>query len=223
MAKPRLLLLDEPSLGLAPLIVQQVFRIIADIRTRGTTVLLVEQNAHMAPLRRRSRATCWRPGASWSPASRPSCGMIRRCGRPISEGSRPPRDRAPDDAGRHHRRRAGGPAAGASAAPRWHRIRRHRGTVARSRRAPHPCRADRARLSRPPARGRPRRPHGPRGAGARGHRPALRRGQPPHSAHRTHRQARHRLWPARAGEGHDRRPPGRRRQHPVRGRGARRP
>ena len=48
MAKPRLLLLDEPSLGLAPLIVQQVFRIITQIRERGTTVLLVEQNAHMA-------------------------------------------------------------------------------------------------------------------------------------------------------------------------------
>jgi branched-chain amino acid transport system ATP-binding protein len=48
MARPRLLLLDEPSLGLAPLIVQQVFRIIADIRARGTTVLLVEQNANVA-------------------------------------------------------------------------------------------------------------------------------------------------------------------------------
>ncbi len=48
MAKPQLLLLDEPSLGLAPLIVQQVFRIVADIRSRGTTVLLVEQNANMA-------------------------------------------------------------------------------------------------------------------------------------------------------------------------------
>lgn len=48
MARPRLLLLDEPSLGLAPLVVQRVFRIIADIRAAGTTVLLVEQNAHMA-------------------------------------------------------------------------------------------------------------------------------------------------------------------------------
>jgi branched-chain amino acid transport system ATP-binding protein len=48
MSRPRLLLLDEPSLGLAPLIVQQVFKVIADIRRNGTTVLLVEQNAHMA-------------------------------------------------------------------------------------------------------------------------------------------------------------------------------
>ena len=46
MAKPRLLLLDEPSLGLAPVIVQAVFRIIAEIR-KDTTVLLVEQNARM--------------------------------------------------------------------------------------------------------------------------------------------------------------------------------
>jgi branched-chain amino acid transport system ATP-binding protein len=48
MAQPKVLLLDEPSLGLAPLIVQQVFKIISEIRNRGTTVLLVEQNAHMA-------------------------------------------------------------------------------------------------------------------------------------------------------------------------------
>lgn len=48
MSRPRLLLLDEPSLGLAPLIVQQVYRVIADIRRQGTTVLLVEQNASMA-------------------------------------------------------------------------------------------------------------------------------------------------------------------------------
>lgn len=48
MARPRLLLLDEPSLGLAPVIVQAVFRIIAEIGRRGATVLLVEQNARMA-------------------------------------------------------------------------------------------------------------------------------------------------------------------------------
>jgi branched-chain amino acid transport system ATP-binding protein len=47
MARPKLLLLDEPSLGLAPVIVQKVFAIIAEIRHRGTTVLLVEQNARM--------------------------------------------------------------------------------------------------------------------------------------------------------------------------------
>jgi branched-chain amino acid transport system ATP-binding protein len=48
MAKPKVLLLDEPSLGLAPIIVQQLFAVIRDIRKRGMTVLLVEQNAHMA-------------------------------------------------------------------------------------------------------------------------------------------------------------------------------
>ena len=48
MSRPKLLLLDEPSLGLAPIIVQQVYKVIADIRRQGTTVLLVEQNAHMA-------------------------------------------------------------------------------------------------------------------------------------------------------------------------------
>jgi len=48
MSKPRLLLLDEPSLGLAPLLVKEIFQIIADIRAVGTTVILVEQNVHMA-------------------------------------------------------------------------------------------------------------------------------------------------------------------------------
>ena len=48
MAKPELLLLDEPSMGLAPLIVEEIFRIILQIRSEGSTVLLVEQNAHMA-------------------------------------------------------------------------------------------------------------------------------------------------------------------------------
>jgi len=48
MAKPRLLMLDEPSLGLAPLIVREIFQIIASLRTLGVSVLLVEQNARAA-------------------------------------------------------------------------------------------------------------------------------------------------------------------------------
>jgi len=48
MAKPRLLLLDEPSMGLSPLLVREVFQIIREIKTAGTTLLLVEQNARMA-------------------------------------------------------------------------------------------------------------------------------------------------------------------------------
>ena len=48
MSKPKLLLLDEPSMGLAPLIVKEIFSIIEDINALGTTVLLVEQNANMA-------------------------------------------------------------------------------------------------------------------------------------------------------------------------------
>jgi branched-chain amino acid transport system ATP-binding protein len=48
MAKPKLLLLDEPSMGLAPLMVKTIFEIIEEINRGGTTILLVEQNAHMA-------------------------------------------------------------------------------------------------------------------------------------------------------------------------------
>ncbi|MFU2013740.1 ABC transporter ATP-binding protein [Peribacillus butanolivorans] len=48
MAKPRLLLLDEPSMGLAPLLVKQIFNIIEEINKTGTTILLVEQNANLA-------------------------------------------------------------------------------------------------------------------------------------------------------------------------------
>jgi branched-chain amino acid transport system ATP-binding protein len=48
MARPTLMLLDEPSLGLAPLIVQEIFKILADLRRDGTTILLVEQNARAA-------------------------------------------------------------------------------------------------------------------------------------------------------------------------------
>ena len=48
MARPRLLLLDEPSLGLAPLLVQTIFKIIVELHSEGLTILLVEQNAHQA-------------------------------------------------------------------------------------------------------------------------------------------------------------------------------
>ena len=55
MARPRLIMFDEPSLGLAPTVVETVFRIIADIQRQGTTVLMVEQNAYLA-LRLATRA-----------------------------------------------------------------------------------------------------------------------------------------------------------------------
>ena len=48
MSRPRLLLLDEPSLGLAPLIVRSIFEIIRELHAAGITILLVEQNAHLA-------------------------------------------------------------------------------------------------------------------------------------------------------------------------------
>jgi branched-chain amino acid transport system ATP-binding protein len=48
MARPELLLMDEPSMGLAPLLVKEIFEIIKDINSHGTTILLVEQNANMA-------------------------------------------------------------------------------------------------------------------------------------------------------------------------------
>ncbi len=61
MARPRLLLLDEPSLGLAPRLVQQIFETIVRINEEGTTILLVEQNAHMA-LRTAHYAYCLETG-----------------------------------------------------------------------------------------------------------------------------------------------------------------
>jgi branched-chain amino acid transport system ATP-binding protein len=48
MARPQLMLMDEPSMGLAPLLVKEIFSIVKDINERGTTILLVEQNANMA-------------------------------------------------------------------------------------------------------------------------------------------------------------------------------
>ena len=48
MSQPKLLLLDEPSMGLAPIFIQEIFEIIKDIQKQGTTVLLIEQNANIA-------------------------------------------------------------------------------------------------------------------------------------------------------------------------------
>ena len=48
MARPTVLLMDEPSLGLAPILVREIFAVIREIRSQGTTIVLVEQNARMA-------------------------------------------------------------------------------------------------------------------------------------------------------------------------------
>jgi len=48
MAQPALLMLDEPSMGLAPVLVERIFELIAELNRRGTTILLIEQNAEMA-------------------------------------------------------------------------------------------------------------------------------------------------------------------------------
>ncbi len=48
MSRPRLLLMDEPSLGLAPLVVEEIFRLVAELNRDGVTIFLVEQNAHLA-------------------------------------------------------------------------------------------------------------------------------------------------------------------------------
>ncbi|MBI4651904.1 ABC transporter ATP-binding protein [Candidatus Desantisbacteria bacterium] len=62
MARPKLLLLDEPSLGLAPIIIEQIFSIIKEINAQGTTILLVEQNAYEA-LKLSHKGYCMETGA----------------------------------------------------------------------------------------------------------------------------------------------------------------
>jgi branched-chain amino acid transport system ATP-binding protein len=62
MARPKVLLLDEPSMGLAPMVISQIFKIISEINEQGTTVLLVEQNAQQA-LSRSDRAYILETGA----------------------------------------------------------------------------------------------------------------------------------------------------------------
>ena len=64
MARPELLLLDEPSMGLAPIVVQEIFDVIKDINGSGTTILLVEQNAKR-PCRLPITLMSWKQGISF--------------------------------------------------------------------------------------------------------------------------------------------------------------
>ena len=81
LARPKLLLLDEPTMGLAPIIVDRIFEVVRDVHAQGVTVLLVEQNAS-ARCRWPIGPTCW-SRASWrSAVRRPSCWAMRGCRRP---------------------------------------------------------------------------------------------------------------------------------------------
>ena len=96
MAKPALLLLDEPSLGLAPLIVADVMQTIARVAREGVTVLLVEQNAHLA-LQILDPRTCWKADASCLAGKRATFWRAMKCAVPTlgvrSESSEPARSR----------------------------------------------------------------------------------------------------------------------------------
>ena len=82
MARPKLLLMDEPSMGLAPVFVDQVFDIIRPINQQGTTILVVEQNAAVA-LASRIAATCCRTAASSAPTAPRRCSPPTRSAAPI--------------------------------------------------------------------------------------------------------------------------------------------
>ena len=85
MAKPKLLLLDEPSLGLSPVLVEKIFEIIRRLNREGLSILLVEQNAGVALCARRATPTFWRTAKWCSKARRRNCCRTRRCSAHISE------------------------------------------------------------------------------------------------------------------------------------------
>ena len=128
LARPRLLLLDEPSMGLAPVLVERIFEVIVDINKQGTTVLLVEQNAAMALEIAALRATSSRPARSRSPTPQ------RRCARTSASAPRTSASHDPRPAWPPVRRRAGGDVEARSRAPRPDaaRQRRRRGRGRRS-------------------------------------------------------------------------------------------
>ena len=112
MTTPKILLLDEPSLGLAPLLVQQIFQTIREINRQGTVVLLVEQNANLA-LRMADRAYVLEAGQIVLEGSRRGApgerrgpaGVPRRAvARPVRPG---PKRRRPAGRSRRSGRRAG--------------------------------------------------------------------------------------------------------------------
>ena len=83
MARPKLLLLDEPSMGLAPMLIQQIFTIITEIDQQGTTVLVVEQNAQQA-LSRADRAYVLETGEIVKTGTGTTCCDDPACARPTS-------------------------------------------------------------------------------------------------------------------------------------------
>ena len=82
MARPKLLLLDEPSMGLAPIFVEKIFEIVREINEQGTPILLVEQNALMA-LDTAHRGYVLETGRSRSPTTRRRCARTSRFARRI--------------------------------------------------------------------------------------------------------------------------------------------
>ena len=118
MARPKVLLMDEPSMGLSPIMVDKIFEVVADIHKQGTTILLVEQNASRA-LALADRGYVMESGEITMRARPRACWPTRGCARPTSAS------RLEVRAGISRRlRRTGGDA-------RWH----HRG-LARGRSAP---------------------------------------------------------------------------------------
>ena len=85
---PRLLLLDEPSLGLAPLVARQIMALIVDLRHQGCTILLVEQNARIA-LGIADRGYVLETGRIALTGPAPNCSTIKRCRKPISAAQAP--------------------------------------------------------------------------------------------------------------------------------------
>jgi ABC-type polar amino acid transport system ATPase subunit len=87
MGNPQILLLDEPSMGISPILTERIYETIAEINQQGMTILLVEQNANFA-LEVSSAPTCWRPARWPCPTTPPRCGPTPKSRRRTSEHDR---------------------------------------------------------------------------------------------------------------------------------------